>query len=91
MNLTMDGLKEAFSNAKNVESNFVAVKIQMDGFPEPEIIVNPNENIDSKLEYYKKTYDENCNHKFAPGIKIVEVAFGCDWETIFDYFDELSE
>lgn len=91
MELTMDVLEAAFADAKNVESNFVAVKIQMDGFPEAEIIVNPFENIDSKLEYYKKTYDENCNHKFAPGIKIVDVAFGCDWETIIDSFDELEE
>lgn len=48
--------------------------IEMPGFPAPEIITNPPENIDGKLAYYEKTYDENCEHKHATGIRIVGIA-----------------
>ena len=77
----MDKLEELFGLAKEDDAKFIAVAIEMDGFPEPEIIVNPIENADLKLEYYKKTYDENLNHKFAEGVRII----------ICDYGDSLGE
>jgi hypothetical protein len=55
----------------------------MEGFPEEEIIVNPPENVESKLAYYEKTYDENLQHKFSKGISIV------DW-TWADSFSKLE-
>lgn len=48
--------------------------IEMPGFPAPEMITNPPENIDGKLAYYAETYDENCEHKHAVGIRIIGVA-----------------
>ena len=50
----------------------------MNGFPESEIIVNPIINADSKLAYYKNTYDEELNHKFSKGIRIAGFTFGND-------------
>ncbi len=50
------------------------VLIDMDGYDLPEIIVNPPENIEKKIEYYKNTYDDECKHKHAP-IRIVGVLF----------------
>lgn len=47
--------------------------VEMPGFPSPEMIVNPPENIDGKLAYYAETYDENCEHKHVKGIAIVDV------------------
>ena len=49
--------------------------IEMSGFPKPELITNPVENLEMKLEYYKKTYDEDLEHKHAKGIKIIGYTF----------------
>ncbi len=68
--MKMIELEEIFEDAKE-NYYYVAVVIEMEGFPQPELIINTEDNFESKLEYYKKTYDENCNHKFAKGISIV--------------------
>lgn len=81
MGLTMDNLEIMIEKAKQENARFIALTIEMDGFPEKEIIVNPTANFDSKLEYYKKTYDHDLNHKYSKGIRI----FG------FTYGDNLSE
>lgn len=49
--------------------------IEMSDFSAPELQVNPPENIEKKLEYIKNTYDENCEHKHAKGIRIVDVVY----------------
>ena len=66
-------LKEYALNCKKFNKP-MELLVDMPGFPAPEMITNPPENIDGKLEYYKKTYDENCEHKHAPGIRIVGIA-----------------
>jgi hypothetical protein len=82
--LTIEQLVNCFNAAKSGYWNYVGIKIHMDGFPKDEIIINQMENFDSKLDYYKKTYDENLNHKFAQGIKIVGFTYG-------DFFSELED
>lgn len=74
--LKMEHLVNTFHAAKDSGARFVAIVIQMEGFQEDEIIVNPSENFESKLAYYQKTYDENLQHKFAPGISITGFTFG---------------
>lgn len=66
----MDDLEEVISLAINGETS-VGLFIEMPGFPKPELITNPCENLSKKLEYYKATYDDNLEHKYAKGIKIV--------------------
>lgn len=44
----------------------VGIFIEMPGFESPEIIINPVENLEKKLDYYKNTYDENLKQAF-PG------------------------
>lgn len=39
--------------------NFMAVKIETEGNPAPEIIINPVENFDQKMKYYDKAYNDN--------------------------------
>lgn len=80
--ITMKNLEISFEREKKYNAEFVAVKIEMEGFPEVEFIINPIVNADSKLAYYKNTYDENLNHKHAKGIKIVGCTFGNDWNEI---------
>ncbi len=81
-NIKMNNLELCFERAKKCNAKFVAVRIEMEGFPEAEIIVNPIVNADSKLEYYKKTYDEDLNHKYAKGIRIIGCTFGSDMSEI---------
>ena len=38
---------------------FMVVKIETEGNPAPEIIVNPVENFIPKLSYYEKAYNDN--------------------------------
>lgn len=52
----------------------LSVLIDMPGFDEPELITNPPSNIAKKMDYYRETYDENCNHKHATGIRIIAYA-----------------
>ncbi|EGW39171.1 hypothetical protein [Desulfosporosinus sp. OT] len=49
--------------------------IEMPGFESPELIINPVENLEKKLEYYKNTYSEDLEHKHAKGIKIIAYTF----------------
>lgn len=73
-----------FEDAKEFNTQYIAVKIQMDGFEKPEVIINEKENINSKLEYYMNTYDENLIHKHSPGIKIVYYTYGNSFEDIYN-------
>lgn len=76
MPLTMDDLEISFNQAVVSGASYVGVLIEMEGFPQPEVIINKAENINSKLAYYKKTYGEDLNHKLAPGIRIVGFSHG---------------
>lgn len=71
---TMNDLEEAIQIAINVNED-IGIFIEMPGFEYPEVIYNPPENLRKKLEYYKQTYDENLEHKYAKGIKITEYTF----------------
>jgi hypothetical protein len=83
----MQELENTFMKAK--ESNqYVAVLIYMDDFPANEVIINRPENIDSKLAYYKKTYADNLEHKFAGGIKIIDAVSG---SSFFEIEKQLEE
>lgn len=70
---TQQELEEVFNRSiKN--NNGLGVLIDMPGYEFPELIINPPENLEKKLAYYKATYDENLNHKHAEGIRIVGYA-----------------
>lgn len=74
--LKINHLENCFNKAKEVGANYIAVKIRMVGFPQDEIIVNPIENADSKLAYYKGAYDENLVHQWNRNISIVGFTYG---------------
>lgn len=84
LNPTMEEMIEIFEDAKEFNSNYVAVKVEMDGFDKPEIIINEKENIDSKLEYYKKAYNDDLTHKHSLGIRIVNYSYGNTFEDIYN-------
>ncbi len=39
--------------------NFIMVKIETEGNPDVEIIVNSKENFDQKIKYYEKAYNDD--------------------------------
>ena len=81
-NYQMNSLEMCFKRAIEYKAEYVAVKIEMEGFSSPEIIINPIENAEDKLKYYQNVYDENLNHKHAKGIRIVNFTYGYSFEEI---------
>lgn len=57
--------------------NFMVVKIETEGNPGPEIIVNPAENFRAKLSYYDKAYNDDMEliaaKNAGKSIRIVDV------------------
>lgn len=70
--MNMNDLIKFFNEAKE-EGKDIVIKLQMPNQKESEIIMNYNSSIDTKLEYYKKTYDDNLVHKNCKDIKIVDM------------------
>ena len=66
-----EGLISVFDTAKLCK-NDIAVEITIPGQETTEVIVNRYENLDNKLEFYKKAYDENCVHCMNKEVKIVD-------------------
>lgn len=71
-NITKEELKEFFINMKK-EGLDIGIKSKMPNQKQPEIILNYNSSIDTKLEYYLSTYDDNLIHKNNQKIQIIEV------------------
>ena len=74
--LTKRKLEHVFKNAIENRHPFVGVKIKMQGFPECELVINPYDNLEDKLKYYQKAYDDNLVLHTYSGIQIVGVASG---------------
>jgi flavodoxin len=83
--LTMEKLISTFEDAIDFNVKYVAVKIQMDEFAKPEIIVNERENFADKLSYYRSAYDFNLTLKTRSSIKIVDCTYGNTFKELEDY------
>lgn len=82
MELTLNNLDVCFVEAGITGAKYVGVKIQMQDFADCEVIINPRANFRSKLEYYKKAYNEDLTLKAFNGIKIVGFTYGNSYEDI---------
>ena len=74
--MKIDNLEKCFKAAQDNNANYIAVLIMMPGFENPEIIINTKENIDSKLTYYKKAYNNDLTLKTFNEIKIIGFTYG---------------
>lgn len=74
--MNMMSLQETFKSAIDNNSEYVAVKVSMQGFKGCEIIINPKENFKEKLVYYTNAYNDNLTLKTFNGIKIVDATHG---------------
>lgn len=66
---------ELVMNVAIEDESYIGLFVEMPGFDKPELIINHYENLPKKLEYYKRTYDYNLEHKQAKGIKIIGYTF----------------
>ena len=74
--MNIENLEKCFYEASQQGKKYVGIKVKMQGFPKAEIIINENENFDSKFAYYKKAYNEDLTLKTFSGIKIVGFTHG---------------
>ena len=84
VDMTLENLEGCFISAKKRKCMYVGVKIEMQGFEKPEIIINQVENFDTKLEYYKKAYNNDLTLKTFNGIKIIGFTYANNFEGIED-------
>jgi hypothetical protein len=80
--MNINNLEKCFQEANKKLAKYIGVKIQMKGFPKAEIIINEFANFDSKLDYYKKAYNEDLVLKAFNGIKIIGFTYGDSFEDI---------
>ena len=80
--LTIKDLERVFKTAYEDRVNYVAVKIEMQGFSEPEVIINHRDNFLDKLDYYKKSYNDDLSLKSFNGIRIIGITWGNTFEEI---------
>lgn len=75
--MTKQKFKEIVNEGIDRNRNFMVVRIETEGNPGPEIIVNPVENFDQKIKYYDKAYNEDMElikaKKVGKLIKITDV------------------
>lgn len=82
--LTMTDLEEIFNKAIQFNEKYIGVKIKMVNMDEPEIIINPRDNFEEKLEYYKKSYNNDLILKACKDIKITNFIYGESFAEIQD-------
>lgn len=78
-----ENLISVFDTAKLTKMD-IAVEVTIPGQETTEVIVNRYENLNNKLKFYTKAYDENCVHCMNKEVKIVNV-----WcVNFFDMYDK---
>ena len=61
----------AVFNLAKENKNDIAIEVTIPGQETTEVIINRHENLDNKLTFYTKAYDENCVHCMNKEVKIV--------------------
>lgn len=83
LSLNITNLEKCFYEASHQDKKYVGVKVEMFGFKDDEIIINPNINFDKKFEYYKNAYNEDLTLKNAPDkIRLTGFTYGDSFEDI---------
>lgn len=81
--MTIQNLRNCFMTAEEKGADFIGVKIEMNGFEEPEVIINPRKNFEKKLAYYTNAYNEDLTLKAAPDkVKIIGFTYARFYDDI---------
>lgn len=75
MNLTLNHLEKSFNKAIKDNMAYVGVLIAMKDLNRVELIINPRQNFEKKLRYYKGAYNKDLTLKANNEIRIVGIAF----------------
>ncbi len=82
--MKLSNLENCVIAAKENKAKYIAVLINMEGFLKPEVIINSEENFDTKLAYYKQAYTDDLILKTFSGIKIVGFTYGNSFKDVED-------
>jgi hypothetical protein len=81
-----------FSSALQKDNaNFIYVQVKMDDFDGKELIINPRENIQKKMEYYDRAYSENLCLKNNTDIQITAYGWAECIEDIDHYVNDTRQ
>lgn len=69
-------LEDIFNEALKEHAQTVAVELTIPGQRDTEFVVNRYRSIRNKLNYYRRTYNEDLIHNKVPSIKIVSAGWG---------------
>ena len=67
--VTLTNLEKLITENHKQTGKFLVTYVKIDDYLE--IIVNTNENLLKKLDYFKQAYNEDMQHKHSPNVKIV--------------------
>lgn len=74
--MNKETLIDCFEQAKKLNAVYIGVLVETRGSEKTEIIINPRENFESKLEYYKNAYNDDMVLKTYDGIRITKIDYG---------------
>lgn len=77
-------LIEIFEDAINFKAHYIAVEVETKGSEKNEIIINPYENFQKKLEYYVKAYNDDLVLNTYDGIRIISAISLDDNSEMYD-------
>lgn len=84
-------LKAVFINAKATGAKYIGVKIETEGSSEPEVIINPKGNFDTKFAYYMDAYDDELVLISAKGKKDIRITGAASGKSFDDIQSQLAE
>lgn len=88
MYVTLANLEKLITDNYKQTGNYLVTYVKIDDYIE--IIVNTNENLKKKLDYFKQAYDEDLQHKHSPSVKIVYFEAVADLNEIQSTFRVLA-
>lgn len=84
-------LKDLLVEAWGTGMKYIGVKIETEGSRQPEIIINPRENILAKDDYYMQAYDDELILISAKGKKTIRITGAASGNTFADIESQLME
>jgi hypothetical protein len=84
---TLTDLEKVFTNAIKQGDIYIGVAVKLPNLDEPEIIINPIENFEEKLKYYKNAYTDDLILKTCKDIQIVGAYSSCFADDIVELLD----
>jgi len=83
VDMTLENLEGCFISAKKRKCMYVGVKIQVEGFEKPEIVITPVKNFGKKLLAYKEACNEDLTIKYMDNEnKIIGFTYANNFEGI---------